>query len=585
MIDKAEGVFLWLDLMIKTLKRGAYNGDTIDELHKSLASTPGTIEGLYRHIWNKVDERYREDAIKYFRMIMVKAKWIPGTPLTMLSFAYLHGPYWNNVLEHDRTHLESPEFRRTCESTETRILTRCAGLVDIDAVQSRGQLNHTERRGYNSEIHCETKVMIREDGFLREYYKDVKFIHKTAVEFLLKEGTNHFGKSDWRPSIVLALLRGQLGLLNAISIITSARAEGTTYIMFLTLIEEAMGLLFVWRDLIITPDNPSGFVASFIELFEQTFGIVESVDIEVNGSDRDWSDRRGYSRQKGLCGKILSFFPTHDFLGFASFFGCFESIRHHMQSHEGPPKQLTHMAMNTLIGLRSVKSRAASLGGRLNGTLSTMRCFLDHGLDPSSLTGFEPLRWVDKLVHESVWTLFIRQMSDLDSSLLSWEYGQLKEQVESQIRQHDAELWKDMIKCFLAHGARANTSMFYHHTYNNIFGNSVVAQALEASPGSYLENIMSAQSERAKKICELFPFKRVRFHSIHVGDLDPPLSESCKVELEYWYPLSHEQSEVLVRARTADGNLIKNIGNAIATIRENVAQKNAVPVTVSTPLG
>lgn len=70
MCDKAQGVFLWLDLVIKDIIKGARNRDTMQELTERLQATPDTIEDLYTHMLNKLDKLYLADAQKYFRLLM-----------------------------------------------------------------------------------------------------------------------------------------------------------------------------------------------------------------------------------------------------------------------------------------------------------------------------------------------------------------------------------------------------------------------------------------------------------------------------------------------------------------------------------
>lgn len=67
LVRKAEGVFLWLYLMIKDLINGLRNGDSIDELTGRLWMTPNTIDGLYRRILQGLDPFYLNDALRLSR--------------------------------------------------------------------------------------------------------------------------------------------------------------------------------------------------------------------------------------------------------------------------------------------------------------------------------------------------------------------------------------------------------------------------------------------------------------------------------------------------------------------------------------
>ena len=65
-IRKAKGVFLWLELMTKSLKYGVYNADTFDELDDKLDRTPDTTEGLYERMLDELDKFHLPEAYKYF---------------------------------------------------------------------------------------------------------------------------------------------------------------------------------------------------------------------------------------------------------------------------------------------------------------------------------------------------------------------------------------------------------------------------------------------------------------------------------------------------------------------------------------
>jgi hypothetical protein len=85
--EHAQGVFLWLDIVIKDIVRGARNKDTMDELRTRLRSMPGTIEGLYEQMLNRLEKLYFPEAIEYFRRVMANREGWQTRQLTLLEFA------------------------------------------------------------------------------------------------------------------------------------------------------------------------------------------------------------------------------------------------------------------------------------------------------------------------------------------------------------------------------------------------------------------------------------------------------------------------------------------------------------------
>ncbi|KAH8893363.1 hypothetical protein GQ53DRAFT_805557 [Thozetella sp. PMI_491] len=80
LVDKAQGVFLWLGLVAKSLRRGLDNGDSFGECLRRIDSLPPDIMQLYQEMWARLGddiELYRATAMKFFNLVMaVKTyKW------------------------------------------------------------------------------------------------------------------------------------------------------------------------------------------------------------------------------------------------------------------------------------------------------------------------------------------------------------------------------------------------------------------------------------------------------------------------------------------------------------------------------
>ncbi|KAH8803519.1 hypothetical protein F5884DRAFT_739958 [Xylogone sp. PMI_703] len=52
-VERADGVFLWVHLVLKSLVRGASNRDTYATLAKRISQRPKRLEGLYEEAWNR----------------------------------------------------------------------------------------------------------------------------------------------------------------------------------------------------------------------------------------------------------------------------------------------------------------------------------------------------------------------------------------------------------------------------------------------------------------------------------------------------------------------------------------------------
>ena len=130
-IEKSQGIFLWLDLIIKRIVRGARNADTLDELRSLLDDTPNTIYGMYDQMLAKMDKAYRQEAFRYFKYIMQSQSNESWFPLTLLDIVYINDESALYVSKRKTPSTETAEFLYHYQKSETRMLTRCAGFVEI----------------------------------------------------------------------------------------------------------------------------------------------------------------------------------------------------------------------------------------------------------------------------------------------------------------------------------------------------------------------------------------------------------------------------------------------------------------------
>ena len=174
LLDKAQGVFLWLRLAVKSLKDGIEWGDSNELLDRRLEQLPNELDALYAAMWTKVnrDENiYRESAALYFWLVIQAATYWGreisshrSPPLLLLAFAVELDIQERLLFDmtHD-IHIESLET--LCNKTTKEILTRCAGLLEIRPPESTRHIPG-----------CSPDAVIQQE---------VMFIHRTAQDFLM----------------------------------------------------------------------------------------------------------------------------------------------------------------------------------------------------------------------------------------------------------------------------------------------------------------------------------------------------------------------------------------------------------------
>ncbi|KAF8855733.1 hypothetical protein BDZ45DRAFT_746173 [Acephala macrosclerotiorum] len=68
LVSKASGVFLWVELAVKSLVTGLRSGDTIFHLRRRLKAIPSDIERLYDHMLKSIHPLDLEEASQMFQI-------------------------------------------------------------------------------------------------------------------------------------------------------------------------------------------------------------------------------------------------------------------------------------------------------------------------------------------------------------------------------------------------------------------------------------------------------------------------------------------------------------------------------------
>ncbi|KAI0023090.1 hypothetical protein F4780DRAFT_777212 [Xylariomycetidae sp. FL0641] len=177
LIDKADGVFLWVVLASKSLRDGLKFGDDWEELTARLEALPSDLTQLYEDMWLRLNgdqDIYRKSAALYLGLAMRDQEdtllW--QTPWTVLGLMLATNETFQEkpLIEHPER-LSVDEVRADCQRTLREINVRCAGLL---------QVTRRSLRLYD------VLLWQGEDwkGILEYLKMVVSFTHRTAFDFL-----------------------------------------------------------------------------------------------------------------------------------------------------------------------------------------------------------------------------------------------------------------------------------------------------------------------------------------------------------------------------------------------------------------
>jgi hypothetical protein len=170
-VEKAEGVFLWVKLVVRLLIEGLENGDNLDELETRLTALPSDLKALYERMFGKMSIEYQKQASLLFQL---KEKWlslVTDRPLPALVLWHaINSPL--AVFDQPTAPMACETYDWNMDSLVKRIQSRCCGLLELRYVGKTLD-------GLSSIITAGECVSIEKMEILV-----VTYLHRTVHEFL-----------------------------------------------------------------------------------------------------------------------------------------------------------------------------------------------------------------------------------------------------------------------------------------------------------------------------------------------------------------------------------------------------------------
>ena len=135
-VEKADGVFLWVRLVVQELLRGFRDGETIRTLRRKVDYMPADLDGFFRRIIDSIEPPYRREGSAFLQTALFSLQnndieW----PRGLLEFTFLEAedpdfamrPGYN-FAELDLDNLDALEYR--VDLGKRRLNSRCMGLLE-----------------------------------------------------------------------------------------------------------------------------------------------------------------------------------------------------------------------------------------------------------------------------------------------------------------------------------------------------------------------------------------------------------------------------------------------------------------------
>ncbi|OQU94965.1 NACHT domain-containing protein [Cladophialophora immunda] len=191
-VDKAQGVFLWVILVVRDLLQRLQNGATITNLFKRLDMLPAELDDFFMQIIESIDASERADAGKIFQIVTA----LPKTHRTVLTLSFTEEEHIDFALHLEAEDLTEQAIHQLISSAKRRLNSRCKGLLEMGAEIKRAgwvdwQVEFLHRTVYD--FFCQSQLVRARLNTYTSGSVDVSryMCNASLVEFLALADTDH----------------------------------------------------------------------------------------------------------------------------------------------------------------------------------------------------------------------------------------------------------------------------------------------------------------------------------------------------------------------------------------------------------
>lgn len=186
-IEASAGVFLWVRLVIQDLLEGLTNSDGIPDLQRRLRGLPKDLEELYGVMLRRTPLAYRTQTSHLLRLAFLGCK--DDWELSPLGLHYALELDEDAVLQAPVTPLTRSKKRRALKTLCRRLQSRCMGFVEV--IPSRAKT-------LGNRFFKPRTASVGPDRYdSGEDVKVIRFVHRSATDFLLKPEMWHEFVEEW----------------------------------------------------------------------------------------------------------------------------------------------------------------------------------------------------------------------------------------------------------------------------------------------------------------------------------------------------------------------------------------------------
>ncbi len=188
-VERAQGVFLWVELVTRSQINGIRNCDDLATLERKLSSLPGEVEELYSRMLVKMDG-YESEAARYLQSAhhFTKETQSPSVDSHVLNFAIARFGLTDSLRLSSKLNRRNVVSR--CVEVSERIPITCGGFLELYDNEQQGTQQGTRHKEANeNDLWLAWEPLeIRSTSLDVDWCrKSVRFLHRTARDFFETE--------------------------------------------------------------------------------------------------------------------------------------------------------------------------------------------------------------------------------------------------------------------------------------------------------------------------------------------------------------------------------------------------------------
>lgn len=172
LVEKAQGVFIWVKLVTDLILDGLTDGDQLSELQRRLDDLPEELEELYERVVTKIKKRTPIQQSRLIFDILLRREGTVGLFQLALAFQGREA-----ALSCPITEMSGAEMEQICNDMERIINSRCGGLLEIV-----GNASTVHATDWSHDV----PFTFGRPSARRSEKTFVRYIHQTVKEFFKK---------------------------------------------------------------------------------------------------------------------------------------------------------------------------------------------------------------------------------------------------------------------------------------------------------------------------------------------------------------------------------------------------------------